>query len=345
MRLATLSLALLCAVAARAEGPWHGACVLHLDGWEGRYDPEAARALFRRLEAAGASAVALSAFAWQDDLAATTLRPWDGDPRARAELAAAVRDAHAAGLAVLLKPHVEIGRQGRRVPGAWRGHVRFESATEARSWFASYRSFVVDLARLAAQTRVEVLAIGLELAGLSRDWPDEWARLVREVRAEYSGRLTYCANWWGELGELELWARLDLIGIQAFAPLSASPSATAAELRRGARETVASWRKEAERWGKPVIVSEFGFKSSPAPWVEPWEWGTGPARPMAQVRAYRALLGEMAAQREGWLAGSFAWLFEASGAADPEADGGFSPDGKPAMSLLVTWWAGRDAPE
>lgn len=316
---------------------------MHLDGWEGPYDAKKAETLFGQLHASGAEAVSLSAFAWQDSLSATKLRAWNGDRRAPVELAAALRQARAQGLRVFVKPHVEIGRKGKRNEAAWRGEIRFERAGDARAWFASYRGFVVELAALCEREGVELLAVGLELAGLSSSWPEEWRELIAAVRAVYSGRLTYCANWWGEFGKTELWEELDLLGVQAFAPLSSSPKADAAELRAGAREIVAGWRRESERWKKPLVLTEFGFKSSPAPWVEPWQWKTGPSRPDAQRRAHAALLGQLELQTKGseWLAGSFVWLYEASEPRPGSADSGFSPGGKPAEAVLTTWWRGR----
>jgi hypothetical protein len=167
---------------------------------------------------------------------------------------------------------------------------------------------------------------------------------VREVRAAYSGRLTYCANWWGEFGATPIWKELDLLGVQAFAPLAPSRRAPPEALRRGAREQVEAWRAEAREWDKPLLVTEFGFKSSPAPWVEPWQWDPGPPRPLEQLKAYRALLDELEAARGDWLAGSFAWLYEAGRPEPGERDGGFSPGGKPAEALLERWWRGTALP-
>ena len=101
-----------------------------------------------------------------------------------------------------------------------------------------------------------MLAVGLELAGLSTAWPEHWRRLITRVRAIYPGRLTYCANWWGELGQIDLWKRLDLIGVQAFQPLSDDPRASDAALRAGARRAVDVWREEARRHGRPLLAGE-----------------------------------------------------------------------------------------
>lgn len=351
MRLLLAALLAMSTSAVAAQDPkasLHGACVMHLDGWEGPYDAGKAGALFERLRSSGARAVSLPAFVWTDSLDSTSLRPWDGAPAGRRDLISAIREARARGLSVFVKPHVEIGRGGKRVESAWRGEIRFEDPAAAAAWFASYRSFLVDLARLSEREDVEMLAIGLELAGLSRSWPDEWLRLIAAVREVYSGKLTYCANWWGEFGETQLWSRLDLLGVQAFAPLSSNPRAEDDELAEGARRIVAGWREEAARWGKPLVLTEFGFKSSPAAWVEPWQWRGGAARPEAQQRAHAALLGELTRQtptgETTWLAGSFVWLYEAAGPAPGVSDAGFSPGGKPAEALLEAWWSRVPAP-
>ncbi|MEM7243796.1 MAG: hypothetical protein AAF533_00555 [Acidobacteriota bacterium] len=325
----------------RTAPPWHGACVLHLAEWEGRLDAAKLDRTYAHLRSQGATAVALSAFAWQDRLSSTTLRAFDGDAeRGFHELEQAVTAAHRHGLAVLLKPHVEIGTEGKR-DGTWRGEIRFDKSRQARAWFKSYRSFMLQLADLAQRQNVEVLAIGLELGGLSGDHREEWSRLVAAIRDRYSGRLTYCANWWGEFGTTEIWSELDLLGVQAFAPLSGDPAATDAALAQGAREIIRKLRAESERWKRPLLLTEYGFKSSPSPWVEPWQWDIGKADPEAQRRAHLAWLRALEGTEgrpTAWLFGSFCWLYEAGRPTPGPKDGGFSPGGKPAEGVLSEVW-------
>ena len=72
------------------------------------------------------------------------------------ELRAAIRDAHALGLAVLVKPHVW-------VPRSWAGAVAMNSEHDWQQWFANYRRELTRIARIAEEEKAEALAIGTEL--------------------------------------------------------------------------------------------------------------------------------------------------------------------------------------
>jgi hypothetical protein len=67
-----------------------------------------------------------------------------GDDMADAELRAAIRDAHALGLAVLVKPHVW-------VPESWAGAVAMNSEEDWQEWFANYRRELDRIARIAEE--------------------------------------------------------------------------------------------------------------------------------------------------------------------------------------------------
>ena len=79
----------------------------------------------------GASAVAVIPFLWQPSPNSPDLvrgKDMDDD-----ELRAAIREAHALGLAVLVKPHVW-------VPQSWAGAIVMHSDADWRQWFANYRA-------------------------------------------------------------------------------------------------------------------------------------------------------------------------------------------------------------
>lgn len=94
-----------------------------------------------------------------------------------------VRRVHAAGMAVFLKPHVNLTN------GRWRGEIRPSAA-----WFAAYRGFIWAWAKVAAEERVATFSIGVEKK-LTLGHVEEWLRILRGVRARYKGSVTYCANW------------------------------------------------------------------------------------------------------------------------------------------------------
>src|ERR1700692_3620030 len=143
---------------------------------------EARRALAqaRRI---GARAVAIIPFLWQSGPASPDIgRGGDMDDDV---LRAAIRDAHALGLAVMIKPHVW-------VPQSWAGAVAMRSEDDWQRWFAGYRRALVGIARIAADEHAEALAIGTELAGTTER--PERRDLIAAARAAFHGTLVYVAH-------------------------------------------------------------------------------------------------------------------------------------------------------
>ncbi len=127
----------------------------------------------------------------------------------------------------LLKPHIWL--RG----GGWRGDIAMGSDADWQAWFAAYRVFILHYAKLAERLDIEALAIGTELHQTVVEKPQEWYRVIREIRQVYGGKLTYSANWYREFEEVPFWADLDYIGIQAYFPLSSESKPTLATLERG----------------------------------------------------------------------------------------------------------------
>ena len=243
----------------------------------------------------------------------------------------AVAQAHAAGLRVLLVPHLWVES------GGWRGEIEPGSEERWRAFAASYRRFVLHWAQLAREAGVDMLAVGIEL----RSWvttarAPEFADIVREVRSVYPGPLTYAANW-DDVEQTVIWGELDIIGINGFYPLARRKGAPLAALRRGAGDVRKKVKALAEQWDKPVLFTEFGYTTREDPAIEPWIWPDHLEKVVideqAQADAYRALLGALV--DEPRFAGFFVWRVYA----DPddvsqEAEWGFSPRGKRAELVL-----------
>ncbi len=107
----------------------------------------------------GALAVAVIPFLWQPSPASPRLVR--GNDMSDDELRAAIRDAHALGLAVLVKPHVW-------VPQSWAGAVAMKSEPDWQQWFANYRREFTHIAQIAEEEKAEALAIGTELTANHR---------------------------------------------------------------------------------------------------------------------------------------------------------------------------------
>jgi hypothetical protein len=182
-----------------------------------------------------------------------------------------------------------------------------------------------------------MLALGVEL----RTWvttahAPSFVALAREVRALYPGLITYASNW-DDVDDSVLTGELDLIGVNAFFPLTDKENASVDDLLQGGARVAERLEAISAHWGKPILLTEFGYTTRKDPALKPWEWPDGMTHvtvdQQAQADAYVGLLAPL--MEQPWLAGAFVWRLYA----DPEdlsqeAEWGFSPRGKLAELVL-----------
>jgi hypothetical protein len=285
--------------------------------------PASAEAL-DELARLGCNWVSVTPFGRQWDLRHTQIQMDFEQPFAqnREAVRRVVAQAHARGLRVLIVPHLWID-----VPGLWRGEIDPGSEERWQAWFQSYTRFVTAWARVAEESGADMLSIGVEMKSSTQSRVGDWLRVIAAIRREYHGMLTYSANW-DEETQVGFWDHLDVVGINAFYPLAERNGAGLAELRQGAIERARKLGEWAEREGRPVLFTEFGYTARPDPAVRPWEWPESlvgvPVDERAQAVAYRALLEAFASKR--WFVGGFVWRYYANPMdASQEAAHGFSP--------------------
>ncbi|MDZ7344702.1 MAG: hypothetical protein ONA90_09360, partial [candidate division KSB1 bacterium] len=102
-----------------------------------------------------------------------------------------------------------------------------------------------------------------------------WRDIFTKIRKIYGGRLTYAANWGHEFENVSFWEALDAIGLNCYYPLSNNPGANDGELLKGAQAVARKIGEIAAKHNKPVIITEIGFASRPANWLEPHRDGDG----------------------------------------------------------------------
>ncbi len=275
----------------------------------------------------GAKAIAVVPFLWQASPASPDLAR--GRDMSDDELRAAIRDARALGLAVVVKPHVW-------VPHSWAGAVAMTSEAAWRHWFADYRRELTRIARVAEEEKADALAVGTELAATSQR--PEWRALIGDVRHVYSGSLLYVAHNIEEAEVVPFWRQLDAIGVTLYPPLGADSDR---QFRRTKMRAVAD-RLDAlsARTGKSIVVGEVGLRSAQGAAAKPW-----------QSVEERASVPDPALQADvlaDWLSildrpsvrGVLVWRWFT----DPDAGGlddtDFTVQGKPAEQVLSCAWAG-----
>lgn len=245
-------------------------------------------------------------------------------------LRSAIRQAHAAGLRVMLFPLI---RLVHRTAAEWRG--RLDPGDPAR-WFVSYRTRVERLARLAAVEQVEALCVGSELASLERR-ADDWLALIRAVRNLYRGALVYSANW-DRFQEVPFWRELDRVGVSAYWELTAGGHRpTVGEALRSWQPLRARLAAFARAIGRPLVLTEVGYPSMRGAGAWPWndflDGEEGREDAEAQRRLYESFT--LAWNDEPALAGSYFWIWTAPGGV---GDRGYTPRGKPAADEVRSWY-------
>jgi len=147
----------------------------------------------------------------------------------------------------------------------------------------------------------------LENTTFSR-WEKEWSDVIASVRGIYSGSLTYSANW-TEYEEVPFWNELDLIGIDAYFPLSAVNEPAQEELINaweGIADNIEKWLKEKEL-NKGVIFTELGYVSSDGTNKQPWATLTNPEDQKEQADCFDAALRVLSAR--SWFKGMYIWQY------------------------------------
>lgn len=328
MRSALLVLLLACG-SARAGEPILG---FNFPEWSrDGYGGPASQSQLKQLAATGAGWVALTPTLFVRDRRDSTVAASPNTPSDES-LRSAIRAAHALGLKVALKPHVDNLQGGAR---AWL------EPRDAAAWFASYDRLMLGYARLAREERCELLVVGTELALLEtpNHWK-AWRELISAIRAEYPGPLTYAANW--HSAELVgFWRDLDYIGIDAYYPVAGG--AHRALLKIGWLPVEAALKALSAVNRRPILFTEFGLASQKGANLRPWDYGDFAQVDLAVQDAYVSTFFDAFA-RKSWVAGFLNWAWDANPGGP--ADKSMSLRGKPAMASFARLFpAARKAAE
>jgi hypothetical protein len=316
------------AVPATSRERMRGVC------WEGARQIDAnSLAPLRDL---GVNWISQTPFGWSPSLTSTEVRYesngglWGESDEGLVKTAAWAREL---GIKTLLKPHLWVRH------GEWPGDIAMTTDDAWKQWFASYEAFILHYARLAEANKFEALAIGTEL-GKTTGRTAEWKRIVARVREVYHGRLTYCANWNEEPERVEFWDGLDFIGVQAYYPLADIDRPSKKQIAAKWAPIAAKLSALSQRTGKAIVFTEVGFKSHEGALKEPWQWETNGAVDVELQRdAFAAMFETFWAK--SWFGGLFVWKWHPVLHPDGRRDRDFTPQGKPALSVIKAYYTAR----
>jgi hypothetical protein len=180
--------------------------------------------------------------------------------------------------------------------GAWRAEI---NPSDRNQFFSSFNTVVQKYAKIGQTNGVDFINLGTEMASLSNPAANsvntqKWRDLIRNTRANYSGKLTYGGNWgapYEEMSKIEFWNELDFIGISAYFDLSKDELPTV-ETLKAAWGNVESTTLQplVNKWNKPIVFTEMGYRSVNQAGNSPGDWSR-PAYFMedGQVNAFEAL--------------------------------------------------------
>ncbi|MGG8496367.1 glycoside hydrolase family 113 [Tenacibaculum sp. TC6] len=229
---------------------------------------------------------------------------------------------------LMLKPQIWVWH------GKYTGLITMNSEDKWEQLENSYSKFILTYAELAQKLDIEIFCIGTELEKFVLNRPQYWSKLISEVKKVYSGKITYAANW-DEYKRLSFWNELDFIGIDAYFPLSDKKSPTIEELTKGWEAHKKEIIKIRERFSKPVLFTEYGYRSVHFTGKEPWSSNRveGSVDLNAQKNALEVIYNEF--WKEPWFAGGFLWKwFHNHDKVGGENNNRFTPQNKPSEQTI-----------
>lgn len=249
---------------------------------------------------------------------------WGESPEGVAKV---VMEARKHGLEAMMKPHVWIDR------GYYTGSFGLSAEEDWISFENDYREYIMAFAHLSEKLKVPMFCIGTELSRFVEERPDFWFKLIKEVRAVYSGKLTYAANW-DAYEKIPFWDKLDYIGVDAYFPLCKDETPSVKAMIRAWYPHVRKMKAFAARYDKQILFAEWGFRSSDYCAREPWNFEDKlDVNLEAQKNAFEATFMQL--WGEPWFAGGYLWKwFPVDHQVGGHQDTQFTPQNKPAETVI-----------
>ncbi len=285
-----------------------------------------------------ANYVALMPFGFIRDLSSPEIwfnqpRQWFGE-REKGILQYA-KEFEKANVKIMLKPQIWVWK------GMYTGKITMDSEENWRKLENSYESFILLYAKTAQKLGVDIFCLGTELELFVSQRPEFWSQLIQKIRKVYQGKLTYASNW-DEFKRVTFWNQLDYIGVDAYFPLSEAKSPSIQELELGWQIHKKEIEKVSSTFQKPVLFTEFGYRSVDYTGKEPWDSKRieKSVNLRAQYNGLQAIYNQF--WKEEWFAGGFVWKwFLQHSRVGGENNNRFTPQNKPAEKLLQELYGKR----
>jgi hypothetical protein len=312
----------------------------------------------------GADTVMLSAAAYQENGASSTIAILHHSAPTQADLAELIGLAKSRGMRTIFMPVVLLDNpRGTE----WRGKI---TPTDPDRWWSDYREFIRYYAEAAHNAGADLFMVGSELNRMETS-TGRWRNLIGFLRKNYPRmKLGYSANW-DRYWKVAFWNEskpgandgLDFAGCTSYYELARKSDAVPSvdtivqgwqdytstdETRHHYRDKLIAWQRTI---GKPVIFTEIGYFSKRGTAYEPWNYCSEEKQAYSeeeQANCYQAFLkvwGDPTPQGEGVarrsprdiLGGMLFWEWN-DGPGGPKDDG-YTPKGKQAEQVIRDYFA------
>lgn len=280
----------------------------------------------------GAKWISMQVSFSQESETSTHVNP-DGRPTLES-FTEGVQAARKAGYDIFFEPLITVSGP----PAAWGGQIHFSSSQQEAMWFQSWYAALKPYIISAQKNGVVQLAIGTELEWLQdHASPTLWDKLIEQARRDFSGKIIYDANWNITLSDASIpsWFKnkdLFALGVSAYIPLTNSSLPLARE------EASRLWEEKAqvpldrisEQIGKPIILSEFGYRDAADAGRTPWQSASqDPVDTEEHALLYDAALQHMMA--DSHIVGTFIWCWDHAQR--------FTLKNQPALEIIKKWYS------
>ena len=231
------------------------------------------------------------------------------------------------GVKTMLKPQIWIRK------GAYVGDIKMISEANWLQFEKSYEAFILHYAQIAEAEKINLFCIGTELDAFVKDRPDFWKKLIPKIKQKYHGKLTYAANW-NSYQEPKFWNKINFIGVDAYFPLAESKTPQVSELNEAWKETKLTLENFSKKNKKPLLFTEFGYRSVDYSAQKPWDSNSiGAFNIEAQQNSLESLFQTF--WNEPWFAGGFLWKwFDNHTKAGGKNHTGFTVQNKETATLI-----------
>lgn len=283
----------------------------------------------------GANYTAIMPFGFMRDLdhpeiIHNTDRQWFGETRAGAKQY--IEELRKKSIKIMIKPQIWVWH------GEFTGHIKMSSEDNWKTLENTYSKFILEYAELAQETKAEIFCIGTELENFVMERPEYWHNLIAKIKNVYKGKLTYAANW-DEFKRTPFWSDVDYIGVDAYFPVSNQQTPTLEECKAGWQSHKQVIKSLSEKYNKPVLFTEYGYRSMDFTGKEPWksDHTIESLNFEGQANATQALFEEF--WYEDWFAGGFVWKwFHNHDRSGGEKDNQFTPQNKPVETVIKSFY-------